>query len=265
MAEKLGNGGNGQESYDPETGKYISNDKGDVKGLGLVITGKDDLENASRKIIEENKDKIVNRLKNIFGLEEVTDIRPNPRLSRKEKIDDSRGIDYYLIAGENKVFGLDDKTGEKTRNFSFEIFKSVNGKEVTAWFTNKYKINDLLSFGNLIVDEKGNVKGCEYDFFDMPSLANSVYEFLGITDPETNPDSFLYALGRSLYKNAKFDKKGEIRFQYKKGDKPIEGAYVRIKNKVNDRRGPTVSVTLEIDKDKIRNMCENDEHQFISL
>ena len=60
-------------------------------------------------------------------------------------------------------------------------------------------------------------------------------------------------------------RKNEIRFQYRKGDKTIDGSYVRIKNKVNDRRGPTVSVTLEIDKEKIRNMCENDEHQFISL
>ena len=263
MAEKLGNGGNGPEQYDLKTGRYISGNGG-VKEMNLKITGKGDLESASQKIIDANKEKIIYRLNDIYGYEDVTDIKPNPRMTRKEKLDDSHGIDYYLITKSDSL-GLDDKTGVNTQNFSFEIFKSVNGTNVTAWFTNKFKTNDLLSFGNLIADEESNVTGCEYDFFDMSCLAGYVYDCIGLTDPEIDPDHFLYNTGRKLAGTAKFKNTNEIKFNYRKNGKLVEGVYVRIKNKLNDKRGPTISVSLEIEKNKIRDMCEGDEHVFMKL
>ena len=265
MAEKEGKGGHGKEKYSLKTGRYMPEDTTEVERLEETITGKGDLEKISQEIIEANKEKIINTLKNIIGFENISDIKINSRTTSKEKNDDNHGIDYYLKIEPNKISGIDDKTGVNTKNFAFEIFKSVNGKEITAWFTNKYKINDLISFSNLITDENSNVKGCEYDFFDMSCLANCVYETIGLTDPNINPDNYLYALGRNISKNTNLSGKTGIRFNFKKDGKVVDGVYIRIKNKVNDGRGPTISVSLEIDKDKIRKMCEDDEHQFISI
>ena len=50
-----------------------------------------------------------------------------------------------------------------------------------------------------------------------------------------------------------------------KSGKPVEGAYIRIKTKPDDKRGYTVSVSIEIEKDKIRKLLEDDEHQFFTL
>lgn len=277
MGKKRGEGGHGQETYDLKNGQYVKDtssnsekekkvEDNSIKGMNLEIKGKGDLEMISRKIIEKRKPEIIKKAKKLLGLEELIDIQPNLRSNLKEINDDNHGIDYYLIISDDEKYsGVDDKTGCNTRNFSFEIFKNINGKPMNAWFTNKYKRNDFLLFGNLVA-EHDIVQKCEYDLFDMSGLAYSVYSVLGLNDPDINPDSFLYRLGMNACNNYKGrGKNSYTRVYMDKNGKPVEGAYVRIKTKPDDKRGYTVSVSIEIEKDKIRKMLENDEHQFFTL
>ena len=268
MPEKLGNGGHGKENYDPETGRYVSEETFEAEyKIDYKVNGKGDLETISQNIIESKKEHFIKKLSNLLSLENLKDIILNPKKTKKERYDDNHGIDYYLETDdEGTPLGLDDKTGVNTKNFTFEIYKNVNGKDVTAWFTNKYKLNDFVSFGNLLADEESNVYGYECDVFDQGSLANCVLEHIELTDFNIDPDSYLYNMGKKLCKNAKFNNKDEEILGYKKKDgSPVKGAYIRIRRKPNDKRGPTLSVSIEIDKDIIRNMCESDEHQFIKL
>lgn len=253
--------------WDTKNGEFASPEKEgyepkNVKDLNLKIESSEDLEKKSKEIIEAYKPVFLNKMKSIIGLEDIVDIKHNNRENNKEVIDDNLGKDYYLETESGAVLSMDDKSSSGKENFSFTVYKSDNQKDVTAWFTNGRKENDLVSFSNLITDENNNVIGCEYDIFDSSCLAYCVYSHIGLDNPEIQPDEYLYIWGRSLARKAKFGKSNEIFFDYKKKNgQPVDGAYVRIKSSNKGK----IFVSIEINKDKIRKLSEDDEHQFLKF
>lgn len=103
MAKKLGGGGNAQENYDPNTGKYISEEKAASDLLKVDVTGSGLVNSLYRKRMENISDKI----KNIP--------------------EDERDGTYDIDTGEkvNLKEGIQVSFSQKSDNYSDEYFDEL--------------------------------------------------------------------------------------------------------------------------------------------